>query len=125
MKRNLPETSLEAYASLNAGQLQEMYGKIVFALRNIKSGTSQQIAATLKTTDDKVRKRLSEMEKMKMIYKPGHKLPTTSGRMAYVWALVGGEETVTQYMKKEKLLPGKSVQAYAKELNALAQTSLF
>jgi predicted ArsR family transcriptional regulator len=121
MKQTVQPTSKAAYDSLKPEMLREDYRLILFALKNIKEGTSQEISASLKLPDDKIRKRLSELAKMGLIYKPGHTHVTKSGNKAYVWRLVEGNEPVQQ----PKILPGKPVHEYAKAIKSIGQASLF
>lgn len=121
MKRKNPDTSVEAYRSLQAGELSETYGKIVFALRNIKSGTTEQIAASLKIKHEKIWKRVSELHIMGIIFRPGHKLPTSSGRMAYVWQLVENPETDVQKTEPKPI----GISKYAESIDKIKQSTLF
>jgi predicted transcriptional regulator len=125
MKGTVTETSKAAYDSLKPEMLREDYRLILFALKNITEGTSQSISASLKLPDDKVRKRLSEMARMGLIYKPGHTHVTKAGNKAYVWRLVQSEEPVETKIENKKYIPGKTVQSYAKEIQAIRQQSLF
>lgn len=121
MKRKNPDTSLEAYAKLKPEQLRAIYRKIIEALKIMGEGSSQQIAAYLTLDDEVVRKRLSELKKMGILYKPGHKVPTKKGCEAYVWQICkAGAKTELQ----EKLMPGPTVQDYAKTIQQI-QNNLF
>jgi len=117
-KRKQPETSLEAYKSLDPAQMAEIYQKILWSLGQIGEGTFEQIAVSLRLPKERVWKRLSELQKQGLIYRPGNKLPLSSGRLGYTWKLVekdGQNEKVT-----EKSLPGKSVAEYAKSITQLS-----
>jgi hypothetical protein len=83
-------------------------------------GSSQQISTYLTIEDDVVRKRLSELKKMGILYKPGHKVPTKKGCNAYVWQICSaGQKTDNE----NKPLPGKSISDFSKEL--IPQPQLF
>lgn len=121
MKGTVTETSIEAYKSLSHGYVSELKARIIKALDiGLKEGTSYQIAHYMGEPEEKVRKRLSELETLNVIHKPGHKLPTPSGRLAYVWSLK--PELHTQPAKE---MPGKPIFEYVKELQYLEQSSLF
>lgn len=121
MKRKNPDTSLEAYAKLKPEQLRAIYRKIIEALKIMGEGSSQQIAAYLTLDDEVVRKRLSELKKMGILYKPGHKVQTKKGCDAYVWQLCkAGAKTELQ----EKLMPGTTIQDYSKTIQQI-QNNLF
>jgi hypothetical protein len=118
-KKNIPQTSKDAHASLKAEEIREMYRRILEALRLIKEGHMEDIAAACHVKPEKVWKRLSEMRDMGLIYRPGNRKVLQSGCTGYTWRLVGDEPTepVT-----EKSLPGKSVADYSKQI---LQTQLF
>lgn len=122
MKNTVQKTSLEAYESLSKDGLREIYKEIIFALKNMpEGGTSFMIAAAAKRPEEKIRKRLSELGGIGVIYKPGHRLVTPSGRSAYVWKLMSQETKIEQI----EPLKGPSVQDYARNIAALTQQSLF
>lgn len=88
MKRKNQETSIDAWKSLSKEQISETQQSIVFALKNMaQGGTSHMIAAVLKKPEEKIRKRLSELERLGLIFKPGHCLNSPSGRACYVWQI--------------------------------------
>lgn len=85
MKRKNPETSIEAHNSLHQEYLSKIYKEIMAALGILGEATSEEIAAYLKRDHDKIWKRLSEMHKMELIYRPGKKKKLKSGRNGYTW----------------------------------------
>lgn len=120
-KKSVPQTSKDAYASLKPQQLRAIYRKIVEALKVMGEGSSQQISAYLTLDDEVVRKRLSELQKMGILYKPGHRVPTKKGCTAYVWQICkAGAKTELQ----NKLMPGPSVQDYSRTIQDI-QKHLF
>lgn len=86
-KRKLPETSLEAYASLEPEKLREIYQQIISALTLLKKGTFEDVSAHLKIDRDRVWKRLPELEKMGFVCRHGSKKKLRSGREGYEWTL--------------------------------------
>lgn len=89
----LPETSIEAYHSMTDDLLSDHHKKIINALTSLKRATAEEIAAYL-GWDDKSRssRRMSELERNQIIYKPGDKRKTKYGRNAYVYELVKKQE---------------------------------
>lgn len=112
MKRNTPSTSHDAYAKAKP-MIESHYAKIMDALKVMKSGTAEQIAIYLKMDHSQINRRVSEMEKLQLIYKPGIKKKTKTGREAFVWCIVG-----TQYVETENLYASgqKTSTDYSKEL---------
>lgn len=120
-KREHCDTSADALASIKSEQMVALYRKIIEALKIIGQGSSQQISAYLTLEDDVVRKRLSELGRMGIIYKPGHKVPTKKKRDSYVWQLCSaGAKTDIQ----NKTMAGKSVVDYSRTIQSIEQ-SLF
>lgn len=89
MEKKLPDTSHEAYKKMSNEILSNHHQLIVNALNVLKKATYEEIAAYL-NWDDKNRaaRRLSELERNQIIYKPGEKKTTKTGRNAYVYSLI-------------------------------------
>jgi predicted transcriptional regulator len=94
--RKNPDTSIDAYKSLKASDVRKTYEDILSALDTLGKGTFEDIAAYLKCKGDKIWKRLSEMERMEMIYKPGTKKTLKSGRKGYEWSRTHPSKTEEQ-----------------------------
>jgi hypothetical protein len=120
-KRNNPETSTEAFKSLRPEELAEVYCKIILALSKIGEGTFEQISAVAKLEPQRVWRRLSEMLKMGLVYRPGKKIPLKSNRLGYTWMLT--KDGLPKTDKSEKALSGKSVSDYSRSL--IPQPTLF
>jgi|HubBroStandDraft_3_1064219.scaffolds.fasta_scaffold404141_2 hypothetical protein len=120
-KKLIPATSKDAYKSLKQEELRAVYIKIKWALERLGTASTEQIADYLTYEHAKIHKRVSEMERLEIIYRPGHRVPTKSGRTAFVWALCGpGAKTDIE----NKPLSGKSVVDYSKTI-AQIQSNLF
>lgn len=89
MERKLPITSIEAYDSVSYEMLSNHHKLIISALNFLGKATYEEIAGYL-NWDDKNRaaRRLSELERNQIIYKPGEKRLTKNGRKAYVYSLI-------------------------------------
>lgn len=116
---NLPSTSLEAYKAVSPEMLTNHHKCILIALNVLKSGTYEQIAEAVAMEKHQVGRRISELERMGVIYKPGEKRNTSTRRQAFVYKIVENGEVSAQ---PEKLLPGASVGELARPL---IQKSLF
>lgn len=118
-KKKQPETSTAAYKSLDPDKLNERYTKILAALGRIKEGTFEQIAKEAKLEDKVVWKRLSELAKAGLIYRPGNKRKLKSKREGFTWMLTGA---VTEEMQnRERALGGKSVGEISKEITTIVR----
>lgn len=92
---NLPDTSHEAHKMMTDEVLSKHHQQIIDALKILKKATYEEIANFL-DWDDKNRasRRLAELERNQVIYKPGEKRKTKYGRNAYVYALIPKEPVV-------------------------------
>lgn len=113
-KRKNPDTSKEAYNSLDPSQLAEIYQKILYALSQIGEGTFEDIAQALRIEKSRVWKRLSELSKADLIYRPGNKKPLKSGRLGYTWRLT--DKSLPKTSVAERALKGKAVVDYSRKL---------
>jgi predicted transcriptional regulator len=117
-KKQKPETSLAAYRSLDPVQMAEIYQKILWGLGQIKEGSYEDVALAIRLPKERVWKRLSELMKAGLIYRPGNTKILSSGRKGFTWRLVakdGPNEKVT-----EKSLPGKTISDYSKSIKQLS-----
>jgi hypothetical protein len=100
MERIHPETSHEAYKSITDDILSKHHSQIIDALKILKKATSEEIAIFL-NWDDKNRssRRMSELERKQIIYKPGEKRKTKYGRNAFVYSLISKESVALTLFK--------------------------
>jgi len=120
-KRKVAATSRAAYDSLTADKLREDYKKIMSALSVLGEATSEQIAGKLKCKPDKVWKRLSELKKADVLYKPGNRRPLKSGCMGFTWALTEKGKQIVE--SSQELLPGQTVQDFSRAFNQPSQSN--
>jgi hypothetical protein len=104
-KRKVPSTSVEAWRSIDPAQLAQIYTGILYALGVMYKATFEEIAAHMKVNKDRVWKRMSELERMKLVYRPGSKKLLKSGRQGYEWSLTSHMIVTTD--KAQKALKGK------------------
>lgn len=116
MKRKNPETSVTAFRSLKIEEVNETYREILVALGELGKGTMEDISAHMKCSRDRVWKRLSELCKMELIYRPGTKKMLKSGKMGYEWMRTNGEPKTDIQHNIEKFPSGKSSSDYANEI---------
>ena len=93
MKRQLPETSIDAFKSLDPRELNETYRQILFSLDQLGEATFEEIASFLHVSPARIWKRMSELGKMELIYRPGNKRKLKSGRMGFTWMKVSPSRT--------------------------------
>lgn len=122
-KRKLPPaTSIEANQSI-----QEMkpdhHAKILEALRVIGEASAEQIAFYLNMDHSQINRRVSEIAEKGLIFRPGNKVATLTGRSAYTWKLCEeGEENRTV---SEKVPEGEGISYFSRNIQRLAQKELF
>lgn len=109
-KRNNPQTSKDAFASLDPEKLGEIYKKIVAALRELKQGTYEDIAKVLKMKPEKIWKRMSEAHSKGLVERTGERKKMASGREGFVW-IPTNKLPIT-----ESAMPGKTIVDFSKAL---------
>jgi predicted ArsR family transcriptional regulator len=124
MKNTVQKTSLEAYRNLNPDSVAAIKNLIIETLKVIGSGSSQQIADYCGKSEDKIRKRLSELEREDLIWKPGHRVATKSGNTAFVWTLRGDNQPKTD--KEENVFRNQKTSTdFASQIINSTQQTLF
>ena len=118
-KRKVPDTSKEAYASLDPAQLNETYRKILYALAQLGEATSQEAAAFSKVDHAVFWKRMVDLERMELIYKPGTKRLLKSGRMGYCYRLKGAAIPIT--LQHIKALKGPTVADHSRKIKSISE----
>lgn len=93
---NLPQTSIDANKAATLEMRSRHWDKIKEALKELKLATGEQIAIQAKMDYHAVMRRLSEMERLEMVYKPGTKIPTSTNRLAYQYAIRTSNTVVPQ-----------------------------
>jgi hypothetical protein len=87
--RNNPDTSTKAYYSIKNEARENHQSKIIEALKFLGSATYEEISSFLKWDDkNRAARRLAELERLQIVFKPGEKKKTKSGRDAYVYKLM-------------------------------------
>jgi len=126
----LPETSHLANKEASLEMRTKHWDKIKVALMVLKLATGEQIAQEANMDYHAVMRRLSEMERLEMVYKPGTKIPTSTNRLAFQYAI--RTETTVIPTPENHYREGQTTAAdFANELIAktkqgkLTQKSLF
>lgn len=97
MNNKLPDTSHEAHKMMTKEVLSNHHYLIIEALKVLKKATAEEISEYL-NWDDKNRsaRRMSELEREQIVFKPGEKRKTRYGRSAYVYSLVNPKQHYSQ-----------------------------
>lgn len=96
----IPDTSIEAFYSLDPEKIREIHKRILWALSQIKEGSFEDIAYALKEKESKIWRRLKEMSDMNLIYRTENKKVLSSGRKGYTWkATLQGQPTVQDHSR--------------------------
>lgn len=120
-KSNVPSTSKEAYKSLDPAKLRDIYKRILLALSELGGGTFEDIAQKMKVDKSVVWKRLSELERASIIYRPGAKKKLKSGRSGFVWMplpLIG----ISSIIEDAKLKSTQTVQDHSRNIQAISKS---
>lgn len=116
---NLPETSKKAYKQVSAEMLQGHYKKIVAALSVLGTCNYEKIADYVGLDKHAVGRRIGELERMQIIYKPGTQSLTKNNRQAFNYCLTGIGLPKTDNEKKEL----KAIQSIHEEAEKLIQAT--
>lgn len=119
-ERKNPKTSLDAYKSLSVEQINSHFAKIIEGLKVLGTATAEKLADHLTMQHVQVTRRLSEMERLEIIYKPGTKSKTKTGRDAFNWCLRKAGQII-EHPKTEKVMEGKTVQDFSRDLMPIQQ----
>lgn len=107
-KKQVPDTSKAAFKSLIPEKIGEIYLVIMGALFVLKRATFEDIARHLKIDKDRVWRRLSEMERLQLIQRPGTKKKLSSGREGYEWELtLKGQPTIQDHSRNIQSIQNK------------------
>jgi len=101
----MPETSREAYHSLDSDDIKTLHKKILAALGEMGQGTFEDIALFLKMPPERIWKRMSELRKEKLIHRPGGKKMLKSRRNGFIWALGDGDDAADESQRKKQTTP--------------------
>ncbi len=125
-KKRPPQTSVDAFRSLDPEKISQTHQKIINALALIHKGHFEDIAAKAKINPSSCWKRLSELREKGLIERTTERKNLSSGSQGSVWKLTEkGRQAVT-----EGVLPGKSVADFARaliqpQISPLLQQKLF
>ena len=120
-KRKNPDTSIAARNSLQPDQIAEIYRKILEALSVLGEGTFEEISSKAKLDKGRVWRRMNELQKLELVYRPGNKRPLRSGRLGYTWMLT--DKSLPKTKNAERSLKGKTISDFSKSINTIARQS--
>jgi predicted transcriptional regulator len=121
-KSNPPQTSIDAYKSLDRAKLSDTYKKIVLALAELGSGTFEDIAKKMKVDKSVVWKRLSELERANILYRPGTKKTLKSGRLGFVWMILS-LDIISSLIEEAKLKSTQTIQDHSRNIQSIAKST--
>jgi len=119
MKRNNPETSTEAFRSFEPIKLREIYEKILWGIGQLGECTFEELSVAIKVPKEKIWKRLSEMARLNLIYRPGNKRTLASGCLGYTWKLV--EKDKEPKIETEKFPEGATIQDHSRSIQEISK----
>jgi DNA-binding Lrp family transcriptional regulator len=125
MKRPIVETSQMAYESLKAENVRDIYKRILNALKVLGSANTEKIADYIGVEHSRVHKRTKEMEGLEMIWRPGGKTLTKSGRQSFLWTIRGDKQAKTDNQAKETTYKKNDTTAAQYASNIIKQAELF
>lgn len=120
-KSKIQETSMEAYRSLDPTKLRDTYKRIILALSELGSGTFEDIAKKMKVDKSVVWKRLSELERANILYRPGTKKTLKSGRSGFVWMILS-LDGISSLIEEAKLKSTPTIQDHSRNIQAIAES---
>jgi predicted transcriptional regulator len=121
-KSNPPQTSIDAYKSLDRAKLSDTYKKIVLALAELGSGTFEDIAKKMKVDKSVVWKRLSELERANILYRPGTKKTLKSGKLGFVWMILS-LDIISSLIEESKLKSTQTIQDHSRNIQSIAKST--
>jgi DNA-binding Lrp family transcriptional regulator len=116
----VPETSVEAFKSLDLEKLTETKRKILYALSQLITGSHEDVAAYLKVERSIVWKRMSELERDGLIFKPGTKKALRSGKLGFEYSLT--DKSVPKTTASERALKGRSIADISRKITSIAKS---
>lgn len=122
-KSNPPQTSIDAYRSLDPVKLTDTYKKIIIALVELGSGTFEDIAKKMKVDKSVVWKRLSELERANILYRPGTNKTLKSGRSGFVWMILN-LESLSSVVEEDKLKSTQTIQDHSRNIQAISNSQI-
>lgn len=118
-KKQILDTSKEAFHSFNPEDLREIHQKIIKALEVIGNGTYEQISNQMCCEPSKVWRRMNELLKLGLVHRPGEKRPLKSNRMGYVWYLTG--KVMAKTDKENKRYKGPGIVDYSRRIQDISK----
>lgn len=109
-KKCPPQTSIDAFHSLDPEKISQIQKDIVMALRVKGPMTYEQIASHLKKDPSRIWKRMSEGHRMGIVERTGERRKMASGRDGFIW------KATDLLPITEKAIEGKAVVDFSRAL---------
>lgn len=116
--KNVPQTSKDAFKSITQSQLNEHYSRIISSLQELKTATAEKIGEHSGMEHLQVTRRISELERKGIVWRPGGKIPTKTGRMAMLIQLTS-EINILVPSNEKAIKKGKSVAEYSRNIQQI------
>jgi predicted ArsR family transcriptional regulator len=121
-QRKNPDTSHAAYRAVTEEMRDNHFYRILKALKVLGMASAEQLADFLGMDHVQVNRRTSEMERRELIWRSGSKVPTKTGRWAFLWTIRGDNQPTTT--ASEKLMKGETVSDISKKMQKTINTPL-
>lgn len=112
-KKQVPDTSKEAFKSLEPDKIRLMYKKIQDALNDLGPSTYEQIAEYWQEKPERIWKRMNEAMKLGLCHRNGERRVMSSGRQGFVWMVGSGVDVTKQ---RKKVMKGPTVSDFSKAI---------
>lgn len=112
MSHSVPQTSHAAYKEAKKGMIESHHEKIIQALQHLGKSNYEGIAAYCKMERHSIGRRLSELERKEVVYKPGTTSPTKSGRQAFDYCLTEAYTLKVEHPANSLINKTNEVQAW-------------
>jgi predicted transcriptional regulator len=122
MKRVRVETSIEAYRKLDPIRVSQTMQKISDALKTIQKGNYEMIAVAAGLKQSQTWKRLIDCVRAGLIHRIDETMLTKDGCKSYLYAPGPATQIAA---KKERVMKGKTISQYSKDILSFQQEKLF
>ena len=121
MAKKLPDTSLAAGRQFTGVMKKTHHLKIISALQVLGVANYEKISIWLGMKNaNQISRRLKEMELLELVFKPGSKSSTTSGRAAYNYQLTGNQPKTE--VKNERVMQGDGIADFSRKIDSITKS---
>jgi predicted transcriptional regulator len=120
-KRKNPDTSLEAYRSLDPIKISQIMIKISEAVKVLGKANYEMVASHLGMKEERVWKRFIDCVRANLIHRTDETRQTKQNRKSYLYAPGPSTETI---QREQKVMKGKTVADHSRAIKKLSQPIL-